>query len=111
MKKFSLAVFTILTILLSNNVYSQHTDSLKQAKIKYISKDLSVTDKKAEAVVLIMDQYKADAKKLIGDKALTESVRRVKFKALIDEKNSKLEKILTEEQLQKIVSTTERNKK
>ena len=62
MKKFSLAVFAIFTILLSNTAYSQHTDSLKQARIKYISKDLSVTYKKAEAVISIMDQYKAAAK-------------------------------------------------
>ena len=109
MKKLSLTFLSILTILLCNNAYSQQADSLKQAKIKYISKDLSVTDSKAEEVVLIMDQYKADAKKLINDKNLTEDARRMKFDGLIDEKNSKLKKVLTEQQLEKMVPTTERH--
>lgn len=110
MKRFSLAFLVIAATLFGTHAYSQQADSLKQARIKYISKDLTVTDSTAEKVIVILDQYKEAAKQLINDKNLTEDIRRVKFDMLIDEKNNKLQKILTEQQLQKMVPSSERRK-
>lgn len=55
-----------------------------------------------------MDDYKAAANLLVNDKNLTQEELRTKFNILIDEKNSKLEKILTEPQLQKMIPSSER---
>ena len=109
MKKFYLISF-ILAILFNAHAYSQQADSLKQAYIKHISKSLTVPEGIAQQVVLILDQYKGKAKASINDKTLTGDSLRVKLDQLIDEKNSSLEKILTEEQLKKIIPTTERRK-
>jgi len=94
MRKISLTVLVITASLFSTQAYSQKADSLKQEKIKYISKDLSLPEGKAAEVVLILDQYKDAAKKVINDKSLGEDARRAKLETLIDDKNSKLSKII-----------------
>ncbi|WP_276359155.1 hypothetical protein [Daejeonella sp. H1SJ63] len=108
--KRSYLISFILTILFNAHAYSQQADSLKQAHIKYISKSLAVPEGIAQQVAFILDQYKEKAKASINDKSLTGDSLRVKLDQLIDDKNSKLKKILTEQQLQKIVPTTERRK-
>lgn len=92
------------------NLYAQEPDSLKQAHVKYLTKELSVTDAKARQVAAIMDDYKTKAKILEADTRLNQDKLRIKFDALIADKNTKLEKLLTEEQLQKIVPISERTK-
>ena len=92
----------------SVNTNAQQADSLKQAHINYLSKSLSVSQSKAQQVVSILGEYKDNAKKVISNKNLTQDALRVKLNRLIDDKNSSLEKILTEQQLQKIVPSTEK---
>lgn len=58
-----------------------------------------------------MDDYKTAANLLVNDNAITQPQLNEKFDVLIDEKNSKLEKILTEPQLQKMIPNTERKNK
>ena len=58
-----------------------------------------------------MDEYKSAAKKIIDDSSLNEGTKKIKFDALIDDKNKKLGQILTEQQLNKIIPTTERRPK
>lgn len=106
--------FFISTLLFSSNAHAQKADSLKQeAYVAHISKTLSVSESKAKQVAAIMADYKANAHKAVDDKSLSPLALRAKLDTLIAEKNSRLEKILTEQQLQKIIPTTERrqNKK
>jgi hypothetical protein len=110
MKKLSCTLLIISATLLGNLAYCQKADSEKQAQIEYIAKDLSISNEKAGQVVLILDQYKAKAKSIINDKALPEAERRVKFDLAIDEKNISLTKLLTLQQLQKIIPSTEKRK-
>ena len=53
---------------------------------------------------------KSAAKNIIDDSSLNEGTK-IKFDALIDDKNKKLGQILTEQQLNKIIPTTERRPK
>lgn len=107
MKK-SYLISIILAILLNAHAYSQQADSLKQVHINYLSKTLSISQSKAKSVVAILDEYKENAKKVISDNSQSEDARKLKLNQLIDVKNSSLEKILTEEQLKKIIPTSER---
>lgn len=102
----------ILIFLLTNIAYGQKTDSLKVTQEEqYLVKELAVTQKIAVQVASIMNDYKTAANVLVNDKTITQEELRTKFNILIDEKNSKLEKILTEPQLQKMIPTTERKNK
>lgn len=103
-------LFFIGAALFSTQAYSQQPDSLKKAKVKYLSKTLSVSESKAQQVASILDQYKAAANQAASDKNLSQQQIRTKLDLLIDEKNSRLEKILTEQQLLEIIPTTERRK-
>lgn len=107
MKKFYLLSLVILITLLTNHAYSQQTDSLKQAHIKYISKNLAISESIAQQVVSILDQYKQEAKAAVNNKSLKDDERKLKLDQLIGDKNSNLQKILTEQQLQKIVPSAE----
>jgi hypothetical protein len=108
MKKLSSTLLIISATLLGNLAYCQKADSGNQAQIEYISKKLSIPDEKAGQVVLILDQYKTKAKNTINDKALSEAERRAKLDLLIAEKNISLTKLLTPQQLQKIIPSTEK---
>ncbi len=108
MKKLTSAILIIAAALFIQKAHGQQADSLKQARIKYMSKDLAVTETKAQQIVFILDEYKENAKLVINDKSLNRDALRVKLDVLIDEKNMKLKKILTEEQSNKLIPTTER---
>jgi hypothetical protein len=109
MKKIYLfALFLILSI--SNRASAQEADSVKQHRITYLRKELGVPQAKATEVAQIIDNYKLKAKALSNNTSLTEEDKRFKFQELIDAKNASLTKILTEQQLQKIVPSTERKK-
>lgn len=97
--------------LFSMQVYPQQPDSLKKAQVKYLSKDLSLSESSATQVVTIMDTYKESAKKVISNKALTPADKKVRLDKLIDEKNKQLSTLLTEQQFNKVVPTSERAKK
>ncbi|MFC5283645.1 hypothetical protein [Pedobacter alpinus] len=86
------------------------TDSLKNKQNSYLSKQLNITDSLAKQVESIMATYKTDAGKLMDSKKLDPTEMRAKMDALIVEKNLKLKKILTAEQLNKLLPTTEKKK-
>lgn len=109
MKRLPFRLLLIALAFSGANVYAQQVDSLKQSQIRYIKQELEITDKNAQEVLSIMDQYKESAKQLINDKGLTEEGKRIKFAQLIDNKNAKLKKILTEQQLEKMVPASERH--
>ena len=108
-KHLLLPTIIFCIVLLASTAYGQKTDSLKtQQQAKYLAKELATTEKTAQQVALIMDDYKTAANLLVNDKTITQQQLKEKFDILIDEKNSKLEKILTEPQLQKMIPNTER---
>ena len=106
--RYQLLFLILIGSMWSVNTHAQQADSLKQVHINYLSKTLSVSQSKAQQVVSILDQYKQEAKAAVNNKSLKDDERKVKLDQLIDEKNSKLKKILTEQQLQKIVPSTEK---
>ena len=111
-KAILLPTIIFCSVLLANTAYGQKTDSVKtQEYTKYLAKELASTEKTAQQVATIMDDYKAAANILVNDKTVTQEELRTKFTVLIDEKNSKLEKILTEPQLQKMIPSSERKNK
>jgi hypothetical protein len=110
MKKLSLTLLIITGALFYQKAQAQQTDSLKQVRVNWLSKELSITKEKAQQISLIMDQYKASANLAINDKSLNEETLRTKINQLIDEKNTKLKQLLTEEQSNKLIPTTERKR-
>ena len=56
MRRYSLILVFIFTAAFCSTAYSQDSDSLKTARVKYISKDLSINTDKAQEVILIMDE-------------------------------------------------------
>lgn len=108
---YSITIVFASAFLLSTKVYSQQLDSFKTAQVKYLSKDLSLSQTSAVQVVTIMDKYKQSAKIVISDKASTPADKKVRLDKLIDEKNKQLSPLLTEQQFNKVVPTSERSKK
>ena len=103
-------IITSLVIMLSITLAFAQTDSLKSQQNSYLSKQLNITDALATQVEGIMAAYKTNAGKLAENKKLDPTEMRAKIDALIEEKNSKLKKILTEEQLNKFLPTSEKKK-
>jgi hypothetical protein len=99
------------SMLSVNTVYAQQQDSLKQKMINFYSKVLTANTDTAKQVADIIDTYKQSAKKVIADATLSEGAIRIKFDSLIEEKNKKLERLLTPAQQAKVIPTTEREKK
>lgn len=85
-------------------------ESLKSKQSTYLSKQINITDSLAAQVENIMATYKASASKVMESKKLNPEEMRIKIDALIEEKNVKLKKNLTEEQLDKLLPTTEKKK-
>ncbi len=100
--------FTILFFLTMICAKGQQTDSLQKAHAKYLSKELAISDFTANQVVVIMDNYKQNAKKALNNKALKPEEVKAKMDLLIDEKNKQLALLLNEQQLRKIIPTSER---
>ena len=62
-------------------------------------------------MAIILDDYKAEVNKLLTSNTLSGLELKAKIEELQGIKNKKLSAILTEEQLVKIIPTTEREKK
>lgn len=110
MTKYLLSMLFATCVFSVQSTWTQQPDTVKQAHIKHISKELAVDEKTAGQVVSIMDQYKQNAKAVAIDKNLSEEDRRNKINELIGEKNGKLKKILNMQQLKKIIPTSEKIK-
>src|SRR6476469_5000274 len=108
--KYTFTFLFIMSLIYGNKILAQETDSLKKEHIKYLSKDLSLTEATATQVVLIMNRYKENAKKIINNTKLSPEERKSGFDNLIEEKNKQLLKLLNDEQFKKLVPTTERSK-
>lgn len=107
MKKTSIILFASIAFA-STAALAQKTDTLTQARISYISKDLAIDKDKATQVIAVMDNYKQKVKTLTAESKLSEVEKRAKFNQLVDEKNANLKKIVSDTQFEKIVPTTER---
>lgn len=110
MKKIIYPLLVISITLLTVQAYSQQTDSLKKTQVNYLSKELAVPEATAAKVAAIMNTYKENAKKVI-DKKLGTLEAQAQLNQLIEEKNKQLALLLTEQQLNKIVPTSERIKR
>lgn len=105
MKKFTTTVFAVM--LTATFAPAQ---TIKNDQIKYLSKQINVSDSLASIVESIMATYKVSVSKIMESKNLNPDEMRIKIDALIEERKFKLKKILTEEQLDKLLPTTEKKK-
>ncbi len=96
--------------MLSASFAHAQTESPITTQKTYLSKQLNITDSLSTKVESIMATYKADAGKVMESKKLNPQEMRLKIDALIEDKNTKLKKILTEEQPDKLLPTTEKVK-
>ncbi len=111
MKAYILSIsLFFVSLMLFNSSYAQKQDSLKQKQVNYYSKLLVANQDIANQVATIMVVYKEGIKEVVADAALSAESKRVKIDRLIDEKNKKLERILTPAQQVKIIPTTERKR-
>ncbi|UKJ06176.1 hypothetical protein [Solitalea lacus] len=105
---------TIPVLILFLNVgyakAQQQPDSLKTIQSNYYAQQFGLNNAAALKTFQIINLYKESVKILLS-KGLSEVELRAKIDLLIDEKNEKLKKILTTEQLEKIVPKTELQKK
>jgi formyltetrahydrofolate hydrolase len=105
--KYLFTSLFLAAILFSTKSYSQEPDSTKQAHVKFFTRELGVTGDKAELIVNIMADYKKNAKVLVANTTLSDDAKKAKIAELVTEKNSKLQKVLTKEQLQKLIPNSE----
>lgn len=106
-KAILLTTIIFCTVLLANTTYGQKADSVKIRQTKFFKTELGIPEKIAQQVLSIITNYKTEAQKAIDNKNLNERQIRDQISQLVDEKNAKLNKILTPEQLQKLMPTTE----
>jgi type IV secretory pathway VirB4 component len=104
-------IFTLFLSIAVSSLLAQDSDALKKEKINYLTKQLEVSESKAKIISEIMDDYKASVNKVINDNTLTSLQVSARIEELQDKKNKQLSPLLTEEQLLKIVPTTERENK
>ncbi|WP_017256995.1 hypothetical protein [Pedobacter arcticus] len=103
-------LITTLTIMLTGLFAKAQTEGPKQSQKLELSKQLNITNAVAIQVEAIMADYKTNASKVAESKKLAPQEMRTKIDVLIEEKNNKLKKLLTQEQLNKLLPTTERTK-
>ncbi|RKR84181.1 hypothetical protein BDD43_4408 [Mucilaginibacter gracilis] len=112
-------IFTILSLILLISVrgYSQQIDTTKHKEsdhhrmTRFISQRLNLDSVKAAQIVAIQDSYKAGMKQVISNGSLTETQKHRAIDSLVIKKNNSLSAILTPEQQEKIIPSTERQKK
>jgi hypothetical protein len=108
--KQAITTFSIIIIVMMSAIrsYGQHTDSLKVNTTTYLSQYLKADTSVAKKVIQIQEEYKKAVKQIVNNSTLTEQQKRSFIDGLIDQKNSKLEKLLTLRQRDMIVPTSER---
>ncbi|RKR84507.1 hypothetical protein BDD43_4746 [Mucilaginibacter gracilis] len=112
-------IFTILSLILLISVrgYSQQRDTTKHKEsehhrmTRFIRQRLNVDSVKAAQIAAIQDSYKAGMKQVINNGSLNETQKHRAIDSLVIKKNNSLSAILTLEQQEKIIPSTERQKK
>ncbi|KAA8482588.1 hypothetical protein BDE36_4379 [Arcticibacter tournemirensis] len=80
----------------------------KHIRVNYYKGILKVDSIKADQVNKVQSDFKASVKALASDKTLGDDTRRAGIQSLIAERNRKLGAILSPEQMEKIIPSTER---
>lgn len=111
--KISICLTMLLFFLtaLNQKLSAQEKNEINRSKEQriYYSKNLLIDSAKAEQVLAIQGSYKKGVSLVIADSSLSETGRHAKIQLLIRDKNRKLRSLLTPEQQQKIIPTTERD--
>ncbi len=103
-------IIPTLALMLIGIFAQAQTESKELKQTLYLSKQLNITDSLTTQVETIMANYKTNAAKVMENKKFTPEEMRTKIEALIEDKNNKLKKILSEDQLQKFLPTSEKKK-
>ncbi|TKC60289.1 hypothetical protein FBD94_15400 [Pedobacter hiemivivus] len=116
MKKLQIYFLFLLLTGIAFNSYGQQGGEKKESvdvqrqkqQRNYYRKTLQLDSLKAQQVAEIQDSYKAALKLVVSDTGLNIVAKRARISTLIDSKNLKLQKVLSPEQLDKVIPTTER---
>lgn len=108
--KFKIAIIGVVLSLSVSVSYGQQSDSTEKQARTYMSRRLKIDTLAAGQVVSIQEAYKTAVRKVIANGSLSDDQKRAEIISLADEKNKKLRKFLTAEQLLDIVPTTERTR-
>ena len=112
MKNFiSATILSFLIVALSGSLSAQEKKGSYRSRDQriYYSKNLLIDSAKAEQVLAIQESYKKAVSTIVADSSLSETGRRAKIQSIIVDKNKKLRGLLTREQQQKLIPTTERD--
>ena len=101
------SIIIIIVICVSKS-YGQQTDSTRRKSIAYLGQYLKTDTGTARRVSDAQESYKKGARQVMDNRALTEQQKRTAIDGLIDEKNRKLEQLLSPQQRDMIIPTTER---
>jgi hypothetical protein len=109
MKKIFILLTVIVGLLLSSKSFSQQPKVMTTRQMfRFYKAKLNIDSAKAEQVLSIMLKYKENLNQVVTNANLNVEGKSPLIKDLIKEKNRQLEAILTKEEQEKIIPTTER---
>ena len=109
MKTYAIILSLSTVFLLAENSFGQQPDN-KSTKTKLIESKLGIDTARAAQVFAIQTGYKSALKAVLSNSSLSETDKRAKIDKLIADKNNQLESILTPEQADRFIPTTERKR-
>ncbi|PWG81602.1 hypothetical protein [Pararcticibacter amylolyticus] len=109
-KPICTVIVLFVLILTGKEVSAQKADSVKKEMVSYYSRTLSLSEDQARQVAEVHGNYKKAVNAVLSEPGLSEEQKRVKIDILIEEKNKKLSSLLTTEQMNKVVPSTELRK-
>ncbi len=104
MKIKSICVCAVM--LCATVTFAQKSDNSNKEYAQRLTNQLKITEKQANTVIDIQNEYKEQLKKL-GVLQLADDEKRIRFQAIINGKNEKLKAILVDDQLKNFLPTTE----
>ena len=78
----------------------------KEVMVEKLKSELHLTDDQANAVVVIQRDFQLKARSVKIDNKTSDKEKKEKLQPIVEERNEKLKKILTEEQISKIDEIT-----
>ncbi|TFF34632.1 hypothetical protein [Mucilaginibacter psychrotolerans] len=98
----------MMILICAAKSYGQQPDSSRRQSITYLSQHLKTDTATARLVNEIRERYKKALGQVMANGALSEQQKRNAIDGLIDDKNRKLEQLLSPLQRAKIIPATER---
>jgi hypothetical protein len=109
MKRINFVFFTPFFLLTSMASLAQTQDSVAKGQQSYLQKSLNIDAVKAQKASAVIATYKSNVNTISTNNTLSEEQKRAKIDNLIAAKNKTLKKLLSDQQLQQLLPTSERS--